>query len=79
MDDNDRRGPWSQRRVDRGGVEAVRRRVYVRERGQRTRKRHGPRDLHVAEGRYDDLVTGSYAGRPEQCSSSHAGDARRAT
>ncbi|GAA2387672.1 hypothetical protein GCM10010378_30920 [Streptomyces viridochromogenes] len=71
--------PRTDDRVHGSGVQAVRHRVYVGEHGQRTRQHHGFGQLDVPEGRYDDLVTDTYAGGPEHCSSTHVMDAARDT
>jgi hypothetical protein len=67
--------PRSHDRFHSGRFHAVRHRIYVREHRQRTGLGNGLGDLHVPEGRHDDLVTGSDAGRPEHCSSTHGRDA----
>ncbi|GGR97985.1 hypothetical protein GCM10010236_60810 [Streptomyces eurythermus] len=79
MHDNDGRGAGSYGRLDRARGEAVGRRVYVGEHRERARQDHGLGDLDVPEGRYDDLVTDSDSGGPEQRCGSHAGDAALGT
>lgn len=77
--DNDRRGARSYDRFDGGRVQAVRHRIDVGEHRKRTRQGDRSGDLHIPEGRHDDLVTDSDACGPEHCSSTHAVDAEGGT
>jgi hypothetical protein len=72
--DNDNRCTRSYGVFDGRRVKAIADRVYVRENRKRPSECHRLGDLHVPEGRYDDLVTDSDAGGPEHCSSTHVGD-----